>query len=152
MKINIIAVGKIKESYLEDAINEYKKRISRFADFKVIEVQEAPQSKSAKEQQIIESKALYDKATGFIIALDPKGKKLSSEGLAEFVSTKCTEGKSEYSFLIGGSYGLSDEIKDKVDYKLSFSDLTFPHQLFRAMLSEQIYRMLTIINNVPYHK
>jgi len=152
MRINIIAVGKIKENYFVDAIGEYQKRISRFADFKIIEVCEAPQNKSVKEQQIIESKSLIEKATGYVIALDPKGKKLSSENLAELFQNKCTEGKSEFSLLIGGSHGLSDEVKEKVDYKISFSDLTFPHQLFRVMLSEQVYRALTIINNVPYHK
>ncbi|MCQ2409096.1 MAG: 23S rRNA (pseudouridine(1915)-N(3))-methyltransferase RlmH [Clostridia bacterium] len=152
MKINIVAVGKIKESYYTDAVNEYSKRISRFADFRVIEVAEAPQNKSIDEQKVIESHNLAEKAQGYIIALDPQGKKISSEGMADLIKSKCVEGKSEFSFLIGGSHGLSDEIKKTADLKISFSDLTFPHQLFRVMLSEQLYRALTIINNVPYHK
>lgn len=152
MRINIIAVGKIKESYFTDAVAEYAKRISRFADFKVTEVAEAPQNKSVEEQKVIESHNLMEKAQGLIIALDPNGKKISSEGMAELIQSKCVEGRSEFSFLIGGSHGLSDEIKKAADIKISFSDLTFPHQLFRVMLAEQLYRALTIINNVPYHK
>lgn len=152
MKINIIAVGKIKDSYYVEAIQEYAKRISRFADFKIIEVPESPQGKSEKEQQIIESKSLLEKAQGFVIALDPKGSQFTSEDFAQFVKNKCVDGVSEFSFLIGGSYGLSDEIKKKSNMLFSFSKQTFPHQLFRVMLSEQIYRTLTIINGVPYHK
>lgn len=152
MKINIIAIGKIKEKYFVDAICEYVKRSSRYADVKVVELTDAPQSKSIAEQQKIESDSLLLKAKGFVIAMDSRGKMMSSEDLAELIDTKCNEGISEFSFLIGGSHGHTDELRNKVDLLLSFGKNTFPHQLFRVMLSEQIYRALSINAGAPYHK
>ncbi len=152
MKINIVAVGKIKEKFYVDALDEYVKRMSRYADFKVVELSEASASKSPQEQIEIESNRLLEKAKGFVVALDPKGEKLTSNALAQKISQKALEGISEISFLIGGSFGLDKKLKDKSDMLLSFSDMTFPHQLFRVMLAEQIYRAFTIINNTPYHK
>ena len=152
MKINIVAVGKIKENYFVDACKEYLKRLSRFDVVSIIEVPEAPQSKSIDEQCKIEGESILSKARGYIIAMDIEGKKLSSNDLAKLLDTKKTEGVSEISFVIGGSNGLSQEVKDKVDMKISFSDMTFPHQLFRVMLLEQIYRAETILNHIPYHK
>ena len=152
MRINIIAVGKIKEKYFVDACNEYLKRLSRFDVVSIIEVPEAPQGKSIEEQNKIEGESILNKARGYIIAMDIEGKKLSSQDLAKLLNTKKSEGISEISFIIGGSNGLSQDVKNKVDFKLSFSDMTFPHQLFRVMLLEQIYRAETILNHIPYHK
>ena len=151
MKINIVAVGKIKENYFVDACKEYLKRLSRFDVVSIIEVPEAPQGKSIDEQCKIEGESILSKARGYIIAMDIEGKKLSSNDLAKLLDTKKTDGVSEISFVIGGSNGLSQEVKDKVDMKISFSDMTFPHQLFRVMLLEQIYRAETILNHIPYH-
>lgn len=152
MKINIIAIGKIKEKYFADAINEYVKRASRYADVKVVELADAPPSKSPEEQRKIESDLLLGKAKGYIVAMDMRGKELSSEGLAELIKSKCTLGESEFSFLIGGSHGHTEELRQKADMLLSFGKNTFPHQLFRVMLSEQIYRALCINAGTPYHK
>ena len=152
MKINLIAIGKIKETYITEGIKEYAKRISRFAEFNIIELPDAPQGKTPEEQADVEGKRLLEKAKGVIIILDGKGKNLSSEGLAEYIDKKCTEGNGEFSFLIGGSHGHSMETKKRADLLLSFGAMTFPHQLFRLMLTEQIYRALTINASLPYHK
>ncbi len=152
MKINIIAIGKIKEKYFFDAIVEYLKRCSRYADVRVTELEEAPPSKSPAEQRRLESKELTRHATGYTLAMDMRGKALSSEEFAALISTKCTEGISEFSFLIGGSHGLSDEARESADAVISFGKATFPHQLFRVMLAEQIYRALSINVGAPYHK
>lgn len=152
MKINLIAIGKIKENYIVDGIKEYAKRISRFAEFNLIELPDAPQGKTPDEQADIEGKRLLEKAKGTIIILDGKGKNLSSEGLATYLDKKCTEGVGEFSFLIGGSHGHSLATKEKADLLLSFGAMTFPHQLFRLILTEQIYRALTINAGLPYHK
>ena len=152
MKINLIAIGKIKEQYIVDGIKEYQKRISRFAEFNLVELPDAPQGKTPEEQADIEGKRLLEKAKGTIIILDGKGKTLSSEGLASYIDKKCTEGSGEFSFLIGGSHGHNTDTKSHADLLLSFGPMTFPHQLFRMMLTEQIYRALTINNNLPYHK
>ncbi|MBO4554728.1 MAG: 23S rRNA (pseudouridine(1915)-N(3))-methyltransferase RlmH [Clostridia bacterium] len=152
MKVNVVAIGKIKEKYFTDAIAEYAKRLSRYADFKVIELADAPQGKTVEEQKKIESDELLQKAKGFVIALDPRGKELTSEDFAELIKTKCTEGQSEFSFLIGGSHGHTDELRAQADVVMSFGKPTFPHQLFRVMTCEQIYRAFCIINGTPYHK
>ena len=116
------------------------------------ELGDAPQGKSASEQSRIESEALLEKARGYTIALDMRGKQLSSEELASLIKDKCNDGISEFSFLIGGSHGHSDALRQQVDEVLSFGKATFPHQLFRVMLSEQIYRALSINAGTPYHK
>lgn len=152
MRINIVAVGRLKEKYFADAVAEYSKRISAYCDFSVAEVAPAPPAKSPAEQRETESAALFAKAKGYVIALDGRGKKLSSEGLAELIDSKCSSGVSEFSFLIGGSHGLNDDVPQKADFTLSFGEMTFPHQLFRVMLAEQIYRALAINAGTPYHK
>lgn len=152
MKITVIAIGKIKEKYFSDAIDEYLKRCSRFAKVEVVQLAEAPPSKSAMEQRQIESAALYDRAKGYIIATDIGGKELTSEELSALIDKKSAEGASEITFLIGGSNGLSEEGKERADMRISFGRQTYPHQLFRVMLLEQIYRSLAILNGVPYHK
>ena len=152
MKINIVAVGKIKDDFLKAAVEEYKKRISRFAEISVIELPEAPPSKTEAEQIAFESGEIFRKLKGVIIATDIDGKQLSSKEFSSFIESKCVSGESEFTFVIGGSYGLDDKIKNSAALRLSFSKMTFPHQLFRVMLCEQIYRALTIKNNLPYHK
>ena len=152
MKVNIIAIGKVKEKYITDAIAEYAKRLSRYVDFKIIELPDAPPAKSPEEQRHIESEELLAKAKGFVMALDPRGKELSSEDFANLFQTKCNDGISEFSLLIGGSHGHSNELREKADMILSFGKMTFPHQLFRVMVIEQIYRAMTIVAGTPYHK
>lgn len=152
MKINIIAIGKIKEKYFQAAVNEYVKRASRFADVRVLELEDAPQSKTPMEQRRIESERLLSKARGFIVAMDFRGKNMSSEALAQLIAQECIEGASEFSFLIGGSHGHTDELRAKANLVLSFGANTFPHQLFRVMLAEQVYRALSINAGTPYHK
>ena len=152
MKVNIVAVGKIKENFFTDAIAEYAKRLSKFCDFKVVEVNEATNYKNLTEKSEIEGELLLAKAKGYIIALDGKGKLLSSEDLAQNIKDNMVNGVSEISFIIGGSNGLSDKVRSQANMIVSFGKITFPHQLFRVVLSEQIYRAFTIINGMPYHK
>ena len=152
MKINIVAIGKIKEKYFSDAIDEYIKRCSRYGDVKLIELPDAPPAKSADEQKRIESVQLMAKAKGYIVAMDGRGEQISSEGLAALISDKALDGTKEISFLIGGSHGHTPELLKSADKIISFGKITFPHQLFRVVLSEQIYRALSINANTPYHK
>ena len=152
MKINIIAVGKIKEKYLIDGIKEYAKRLSAYAVINEIEVPEETSLLNIENKSKKEGERLLEKAKGFKIGLDSKGLNLESRELAKFVHANMVNGVSEMSFIIGGSNGLSNEVKGKCDMLLSFGKMTFPHQLFRLMLYEQIYRAFTIINNTPYHK
>lgn len=152
MKINIVCVGKIKEHFFTDAINEYLKRISRFADLKIIEVDEESKLTNLEQKSKAEGEKLLQKCSGVIVALDGGGKLLSSTEIADFVHKKEVQGESVISFVIGGSNGLSKELLSKADLILSFGKITFPHQLFRVVLVEQIYRALTIIEGLPYHK
>ena len=152
MKINIIATGKLKERYFSDAVNEYVKRCSRFGDVRVTELPDAPQGKTAAEQSRIESVQLLDKAKGYIIAMDGRGEQITSEELASLVSARGLDGTKEISFLIGGSHGHTDELRARADKLISFGRITLPHQLFRVVLAEQIYRALTIIAGTPYNK
>lgn len=158
MKITIACVGKIKEKYFIDAINEYAKRLSRYISLNIAEVpdEKAPENMSlAQMEQVkeIEGERL-DKVIkdSYVVALAINGKKLTSEGFADFISDNMVKGVSHITFVIGGSLGLSDKILKRADYKLSFSDMTFPHQLMRVVLLEQIYRANRIIKNEPYHK
>ena len=152
MKINIICVGKIKEQFYTDAIKEYLKRISRFAELKIIEVDEASKISNLEQKSKVEGEKLLQKCSGVIVALDSKGKLLSSPEISEYIHNKEINGDSVISFVIGGSNGLSEEILSKANLILSFGKITFPHQLFRVVLIEQIYRALTIIEGLPYHK
>lgn len=152
MKVNIVAVGKIKEKFFTDAIAEYAKRLSKFCDFNIIEVDESSNITNIELKKEKEGELLLSKAKGYIIALDGSGKLLSSEDLAELLKTNMTNGESEFSFVIGGSNGLSDLVKTKANKIVSFGKITFPHQLFRVVLSEQIYRAFTINNHINYHK
>ena len=159
MTISIICVGRVKEKFLRDAIDEYTKRISKFSSINIIEVDdcETPQNASEKETLAIlekEGNRILSKISdsSYVYTLEIEGKKMSSEKFAKSIENLCIEGKSKICFVIGGSLGLSDEVKKRSDQALSFSDMTFPHQLMRVVLLEQIYRGFKIINNEPYHK
>lgn len=150
--IKIITVGSIKEQYLKDAIKEYEKRISKYTSIDIIEVKDEGLVEKNKAIQLEEEKIekhLHQK--DYIITLEIEGKQYTSEEFAEKLNKIQIE-NSNITFIIGGSYGLSDKIKEKANLKLSFSKLTFPHQLFRVILLEQIYRAFKIINNESYHK
>ncbi len=152
IKINIVAVGSIKEKFFTDAINEYSKRLQRFCNLKIIEVDEQSNASSLQKKIEIESQNLLKKAKGSIVLLDREGESISSEGLAQLISSLSLDSKGEISFVIGGSNGVDETLKKRADKVLSFGKITFPHQLFRVVLLEQIYRAETIIGNLPYHK
>ena len=143
-KIYFVVVGKIKESFYREAVAEYVKRLSRFAK---VEIKELPEgvNPDAEASEILRA------CKGYTIALAVEGEKLSSEALAKKIKTLSDQGK-EISFVIGSSCGLSDEVKKAADYKLSFSDMTFPHQLMRVILAEQVYRAFMINAGATYHK
>ena len=159
MKISIVCVGRLKEKYWTAAVDEYSKRLGKYIKLDITELpdEKAPESMSvAQERQVKEKegerilKAIKDDA--FVVTLEIEGKQLTSVELAGFISEKMTRGVSHIAFVIGGSLGLSDEVIKKSDYHLSFSKMTFPHQLMRVILLEQIYRSFRIRNNEPYHK
>ena len=159
MTIRILCVGKIKEAFYRDAIAELIKRMGRYATTEIIEVAEekAPEGMSqAEKEQILanEGESLLGKTDerDHIIALCIEGKKVTSEAFAAHIRTSMLACKSRIVFIIGGSFGLHPSVKRRADMLLSFSDMTFPHQLFRVMLAEQIYRAFKINNNEPYHK
>lgn len=155
LKINLIAIGDIKEKYLKDAINEYLKRLTRFAEVKIIELKENnPKSNSPAE---IKSALQKDKTEiekhikGYCVCLDIEGKMLTSEEFSKTIE-KISINNSEISFIIGASNGLDEELKSRCNMRLSFSKMTFPHQLMRVIFLEQLYRAFTISNNISYHK
>lgn len=159
MKITLITVGKIKEKYLKDAIAEYSKRLSRYCKLEIIEVtdEKTPDHASESVEDAIRSKEAeriqkYIKEDAHVITLEIGGKQLASEELAEKIDKLGIQGVSHIIFIIGGSIGLGREVLSRSDYALSFSKMTFPHQLMRVILLEQIYRSYRIINGEPYHK
>ena len=160
MTIEIICVGKLKEKYWQEAAAEYIKRLSRFCSVKITELSEVrlTGSSAADEAAVVkaESEAIAAKLSPgqgtFTIALAVKGKPLSSEGLAEKMAALALEGKSRIVFVIGGSLGLTDELIKSCDMALSFSAMTFPHQLMRVVLLEQVYRAFKINAGESYHK
>lgn len=143
-KINVVCVGKIKEEFYRGAVTEYLKRLSRFAK---VEIKELAEGKELEE----EAQSILRAAKGYVIALCVEGKKVSSEGLASQIKTLSDKGE-EITFIIGSSCGLSNSVKNEADFKLSFSDMTFPHQLMRVILLEQIYRAFMINSGSTYHK
>ncbi len=160
LKINIICIGKIKEKYFTDAIAEYSKRLTAFCKFSITELaEEKLKSNTPNKSQIdevinAEGKRILQKIAPFdyVIAMCIEGKMLSSTELAELIGKSALSGKSTVDFIIGGSYGLSDEVKARADFRLSMSRMTFPHQMARIILSEQIYRAFEISSNGKYHK
>ncbi len=159
MKITVITVGKIKEKYFTDAIAEYSKRLSRYCKLEIIQVADEKTPDGASEmleRQIKEKEGeriLSNVKDGsFVVALAIEGNMLDSEELASKIEKWGVSGISQIVFVIGGSLGLSQAVLNRADYKLSFSRMTFPHQLMRVILLEQIYRGYRIIQNEPYHK
>ncbi len=147
--IKIICVGKIKEKFYVDAINEYKKRLSKYTKLEIIETPDY--NFDEEKTKLEEGKNILSKIkdTDFVVTLEINGNMLSSNELSEFINKNITK---NIVFVIGGSLGLSEEVLKRSNYSLSFSKLTFPHQLFRIILLEQIYRSFKIINNESYHK
>lgn len=159
MKITVITVGKLKEKYLKDAIAEYSKRLSKYCKLDIIEVadEKTPEHASEVVEEAIRAKEAerilkYVKDDAYVMTLEIGGKQLSSEEFAEKIEKLGVQGTSHIIFIIGGSIGLGNEVLKKSDYALSFSKMTFPHQLMRVILLEQIYRCYRINSNEPYHK
>lgn len=159
MKITLITVGMIKEKYLKDAIAEYSKRLSRYCKLEIVEVadEKTPDNASDTVEDAIRDKEgerilKYIKEDAYVITLEIAGKMLTSEEMAEKIEKLGVQGTSHIIFIIGGSIGLGKEVLARSDYALSFSKMTFPHQLMRVILLEQIYRSYRIINGEPYHK
>ncbi|PLC15020.1 23S rRNA (pseudouridine(1915)-N(3))-methyltransferase RlmH [Bacillus paralicheniformis] len=159
MNISIVAIGKLKEKYLKQGIDEYIKRLSSYAKVDIIELpdEKAPENLSDQDMKIVKDKEgerILSKISpdAHVIALAIEGKMKSSEELADNMDRLATYGKSKVTFVIGGSLGLSDAVLKRADEKLSFSRMTFPHQLMRLILLEQVYRAFRINRGEPYHK
>ena len=159
MKISVIAVGKIKEKYLKDAVTEYSKRLSRYCKLEIIEAadEKTPDHASVAVEDAIRAKEgerllKHIRDDMYVITLEIGGKMLTSEEFAEKIETLGVQGKSSIAFVIGGSIGLGEEVLKRSDFALSFSKMTFPHQLMRVVLLEQVYRGYRIMNGEPYHK
>ena len=159
MNITVISLGKLKEKYLTDAISEYSKRISAYGKLQIIELNPVRLSDNPSQTEI--DNALSKEAeeikkkipnNSYVFSLCIEGKEKSSESFAKAINDATINGKSNIVFIIGSSFGLSSEIKNLSDFKLSFSPMTFPHQLMRVMLLEQVYRAFQINNNGKYHK
>lgn len=158
MKIRIIAVGKLKENFYKEATKEYIKRLTKYIDIEIVEVNDSPtkQDASVTENNLVleeESSRIMPKILddSIVISMDIKGLEYSSTDLADLIKDKYNNSK-DITLIIGGSLGLSKQILDKSDYRISFGKITMPHQLFRVVLVEQIYRSFRIIRNEPYHK
>ena len=159
MKITVLTVGKIKEKYLRDAIAEYTKRLSRYCKLVIIEVavEKTPDNASENAEEMIRQKEAerllkYIREDAYLITLEIGGKQLTSEEFSEKIEKLGIQGTSHIIFVIGGSIGIGKAVLEKSDYALSFSKMTFPHQLMRVILLEQIYRGYRIMSGEPYHK
>lgn len=159
MRITVITVGKIKEKFFRDAIAEYEKRLSRYCKLEIIQVEDekTPDRASKAQEDAIRKKEAerilkYVKEDAYVITLEIAGKMFDSEGFAQKIEFLGTQGNSHIQFIIGGSLGLHEEVCKKANLAVSFSKMTFPHQLMRVVLLEQIYRAYRIINQEPYHK
>ena len=159
MNVKILCVGKVKEKFYRDAISEYSKRLSKYCSLEIVEVADEKTSDAATEVEnnIIKSKEgerilKHIKDKDFVISLAIEGQEKDSIQFSKYIENLGVSGKSSIVFVIGGSLGISDEVFKRTDYKVSFSKMTFPHQLMRVILLEQIYRAMRIMNNEPYHK
>ncbi len=159
MKITVLAVGKIRERYLQDAIEEYRKRLSKYCKLEIIEVadEKVPEQAGLAMEDMIRNKEAerllkYIKSDAYVITLEIQGKMLTSEEMADQIEQLGIQGKSQICFVIGGSIGLGRKIRKRADYALSFSKMTFPHPLMRVILLEQVYRSYRIMKGEPYHK
>lgn len=159
MKITILAVGKLKEKYWKQAIAEYQKRLGAYTKIEIIEVpdEKAPENMSDKEIEQVKQKEgqrllAKVKPQSTVITLEIKGNMLTSEGLAKNLQQRMVQGQSDFTFIIGGSNGLHQDVLDRSNYALSFSKMTFPHQMMRVILLEQVYRAFKIMRGEPYNK
>ena len=159
MKITILAVGKLKEKYWKQAIAEYEKRLGAYSKIEIIEVpdEKAPETMSDKEIEQVKEKEgqrllAKIKPQATVITLEIQGKMLSSESLAKELQQRMTQGQSDFVFVIGGSNGLHQDVLNRSNYALSFSKMTFPHQMMRVVLIEQVYRAFKIMRGEAYHK
>ena len=159
MNVTILAVGKLKEKYWRDAVAEYSKRLKSYCSLQITEIKESPlrANPSAADEEAVKIAEGADilsriRSSDYVITLEIKGKVLSSEALAQKIEALAIDGKSSIVFVIGGSLGLSAEVSSRADFKLSFSAMTFPHQMMRVILLEQIYRSFKINRHEAYHK
>ena len=155
VKINMICIGKIKDKYIRDGISEFSKRLSRYVNLNIVELSEEDDNKGIETAITKETERIIDtlnkRNRSYSILLDLKGKIKSSEEMAEEIENISLR-YSEINFIIGGSNGVDDELRKLVDFRLAFSSFTFPHQLMRLILMEQIYRWISINKNIKYHK
>lgn len=155
MKLRLVCVGKLSESYLQEGAAEFAARIQRYLPFAIVELREEKGGKKADTRFTLrrEGERILEKLppTAKAVVLDEKGRSFSSEGLAEWIGGQMLQGTAELVFIIGGAYGLSPAVKERADLLLSLSPMTFTHQMARLFLLEQIYRSLTILRNEPYH-
>ena len=155
MNINIICIGKIKDKYINDGIAEFSKRMTSFASLNIIELKEYNKEDSISisiEKESSEILKQISKSNSYNILLDLDGKEITSENMSKYIDDLKNKGISSINFIIGGSNGVNKEVKSSVDMKLKFSHFTFPHQLIRLILLEQVYRWFAISNNIKYHK
>lgn len=159
MNVKILCVGKIKEKFYRDAISEYVKRLSKYCSIEIIEVADEKTAENCSDNEIklIKNKEgerllKHIRDRDYVIALAIQGKQQDSVEFANYLESLSVMGNSSFAFVIGGSLGLSDMVLSRSNYEISFSKMTFPHQLMRVILLEQIYRAMRIINNEPYHK
>ncbi|MDL2238286.1 23S rRNA (pseudouridine(1915)-N(3))-methyltransferase RlmH [Christensenellaceae bacterium OttesenSCG-928-K19] len=157
MKINFVCVGKLKEEYYKKAQAEYTKMLGRFCDVHIIEVSDDPLAhvkigKGEQAVKTVEGKRVLEKCAGFVVACDGRGKQMGSEQFSRKIEDIMLGGGSEITFVVGGSLGLSDEVRGRADMVLSFSKMTLPHRLFRVVLLEQVYRAFKIMRGETYHK
>ncbi len=152
IKLNVVAVGKLKEKFWSDSIKEYQKRISKYAELNVIECPEGVDEGNALRLQKQEEPGILKKLKGYVVLMAIEGDMIKSEELAELIERESTRGQSEFTFVIGGSRGVSNEVKKRANKLVSFGRVTYPHQLMRVILSEQLYRATTIIHKTSYHK
>ncbi len=160
MKITIVCVGKIKEAFYREAVAEYAKRLGKYCSLKIVEVadEKTPDGAGEMQKKLIQEKEakrileVLQRENAFVCTLEIKGKRFSSEGLAQWMENTAVGGTSHIAFVIGGSLGLHESVLKRSHMALSFSDMTFPHQLMRVILLEQIYRVFRIMNGEPYHK
>ena len=159
LKVTLLTVGKVKEKYLRDGIDEYAKRLSRYCNLSILEVEDekTPDEASETEEELIKKKEAdrlfkYIKDDAYVIALAINGRQLDSPEFSKKIDSLGLSGKSNLTFIIGGSLGLHDSILKRADMLLSFSKMTFPHQLMRMIFLEQLYRAYRIMKNEPYHK
>ena len=155
MNINIICIGKIKDKYINEGITEFSKRMTSFASLNIVELKEYNKEDSISisiEKESLEILKQISKSNSYNILLDLDGKEINSENMSKYIDDLKNKGISSINFIIGGSNGVNKELKNSVDMKLKFSHFTFPHQLMRLILLEQVYRWFAISNNVKYHK